>query len=532
MQNALWSGTQAQHTPDAEACVHRVLDTSALSGAHGQRVAHSRNALPSEMIERTSRLLRCAPCSLAERFHNVLHCFISFVICNMDRINLSIAIIPMSKHFGWSETIQGFVQSAFFYGYMITQIYGGRVADRIGGRRVLAAGVTVWSIMTLLTPIAAYVSLSVLLLVRVLLGVGEGVAMPAMNAIVAVWIPPAERARSLSFVYSGMYAGSIMGLLLTPVLYAMADWPLVFYVFGAAGLIWVAIFLLTTAERPETSNTISGEEREYIVCARSAALTTHTQSNARALYTPVQNDEEHAFAQSEPNGAVNIPGVQQNAYGNMASSEHTANTVECEPTLMDIFSRRCVWAIIIAHFCCTWGYFVMLTWLPTYLSSRFHLNVAMSSVLSISPWISMFVAANVGGAIADQMISRGYNTTFTRKTMQSIGFLGPAIFLYLLAGARSPSAAVWYVSAGLGLAAFSQSGVYANHQDIGPQCAGVLLGISNTFASIPGIVGVAITGVILDATSNNWAAVFYLSIAFYAFGLLVYNLFATSEKQW
>jgi len=89
----------------------------------------------------------------------------------------------------------------------------------------------------------------------------------------------------------------------------------------------------------------------------------------------------------------------------------------------------------------------------------------------------MFLSANAGGVIADTLIARGLSITKVRKTMQSIGFLGPAVFLALVSSTSQPALAVSYMTAALALGSFSQSGVYSNHQDIGPGYAGILLGI-------------------------------------------------------
>lgn len=144
------------------------------------------------------------PPLVPERLRVVLLCFLSFILCNVDRINISVAILPMADHYGWSQTTIGLIQSAFFYGYVLTQIPGGYLADKYGGKQVLSFGVVSWSLMTLLTPFAASTNLGVLLASRALLGIGEGVAMPAMNQIVSQWVPKVERGRSLSLIYSGM----------------------------------------------------------------------------------------------------------------------------------------------------------------------------------------------------------------------------------------------------------------------------------------------------------------------------------------
>ena len=70
-------------------------------------------------------------------------------------MNISVAIIPMAQDFGWSPTVAGLVQSSFFYGYALTQIPGGYVTSRIGGRSVLPAGVGLWSAATAAVPLLA-----------------------------------------------------------------------------------------------------------------------------------------------------------------------------------------------------------------------------------------------------------------------------------------------------------------------------------------------------------------------------------------
>lgn len=165
----------------------------------------------------------------------------------------------------------------------------------------------------------------------------------------------------------------------------------------------------------------------------------------------------------------------------------------------------------------------------------------------------MFLSANAGGLIADYMRARSISITTVRKTMQTIGFLGPAVFLALVAATSTPALAVAYMTAALALGSFSQSGVYSNHQDIGPAYSGILLGIryvffqhhvmfdtdlsyflffflnSNTGAAIPGIVGVALTGFILD-TTGSWNLVFGIAMFFYILGTIAYNALGTGER--
>ena len=112
--------------------------------------------------------------------------------------------------------------------------------------------------------------------------------------------------------------------------------------------------------------------------------------------------------------------------------------------------------------------------------------------------------------------------------MQSIGFLGPAFFLTQLSHIDSPAMAVLCMACSQGTDAFSQSGLYSNHQDIGPRYAGVLLGLSNTAGVLAGVFGTAATGYILQ--HGSWDDVFKVSVVLYLVGTLVWNLFSTGEK--
>jgi ACS family sodium-dependent inorganic phosphate cotransporter len=141
----------------------------------------------------------------------------------------------------------------------------------------------------------------------------------------------------------------------------------------------------------------------------------------------------------------------------------------------------------------------------------------------------MFIMGNVAGWIADTLLKRGFSITLVRKLMQSIGFFGAATFVGLVGSATTIPQAITLMCCALGLGAFALSGFGVNHLDIGPRYAGILLGFSNTAGTIPGIVGVTLTGVILDAT-GSWQLVFLISAGIYVFGALVWLLFATGER--
>jgi ACS family sodium-dependent inorganic phosphate cotransporter len=360
------------------------------------------------------------------RFTLIGLCFLSTFICYIDRVNMSVAIIPMAEEFKWDQTTRGIVLSSFFYGYLATQVLGGWLADRYGGKLVLGFGVLWWSLFTLLTPPAAFVSLAVLFIARVGLGLGEGVAFPAGQNLFARWVPVHERARSVALSASGIPLGTVAALFLTPVIVTIWGWPWVFYFFGILGFLWYGLWYFLVSDSPETHPTIHPTEIQAI----------------RASSPPPPKNEK-------------IPwGL--------------------------LLSKAPVWAIIINHFCSNWGFYVILTWLPTYFKEVLGADLSKVGIYTILPWLVMFVMANVAGWVADNLLKTGFSLTFVRKLMQSIGFLGAATFLSLMSGVTSITQAIVYMCCALGLGAFALSGFGVNHLDIGPRYAGILLGFTNT----------------------------------------------------
>ena len=165
-------------------------------------------------------------------------------VCYADRSNISTAIIPMARQYHWDKVAEGGVLSAFFYGYALTQIIGGRLADRFGGKRVLLLGVCAWSLATFITPEAAALGVAPLVLSRVALGAGEGVAFPAVHALIARHVPRARRTTAVATVTAASYAGAAFAFGVTPALVeSSGGWASAFYAFGATAVLWVPAWI-------------------------------------------------------------------------------------------------------------------------------------------------------------------------------------------------------------------------------------------------------------------------------------------------
>jgi ACS family sodium-dependent inorganic phosphate cotransporter len=407
----------------------------------------------------------------------VLLCFFSTFICYIDRVNISVAIIPMAEQFGWSDTQRGIVLSSFFIGYLVTQVLGGWLAGRLGGKLVLGFGVLWWSLFTLLTPLSALASFPVLIAARIFMGLGEGVAFPATYNLLGRWVPLRERSRAAAFNLSAIPLGTLFAVTATPFIAVYFGWPWVFYLFGMLGFVWFAFWWYYAGDRP-----------------------------------PIADSGEDTLSKAGRDGSTTGADAQDKSV-----------------PWRQIFSKAPVWAIIVGHFCNNWGLYVLLSWLPSYFASQLDVNLRAVWIYVAPPWIASFLVSNLAGWIADRMIASGRSVTFTRKALQTVGFLGPAAALGFLATATDAVTAVVLLSIGLGLASFTFAGAGCNHLDISPRHAGIIFGISNTAATVPGIIGVALTGFMVDQT-GTFASAFYLTAGILVFGWLVFLAFGTGKR--
>jgi MFS family permease len=405
----------------------------------------------------------------------VLLASLAIVICYLDRVNLSVAIIPMAGDFGWSLETQGRVLSAFFVGYLLLQILGGRLADRYGGKIVLGTGVLLWSLFTMLTPPAAHLGLAALILTRVALGMGEAVTFPSMYTMYARWIPLTERSRAIGVSNSGIPFGTVLGLLATPVIVRRLGWPWAFYSFGALGLIWFLLWQRGVAAAPREHPSIGADELAII--ERGTIVAHAARPPWRALLT------------SAP-----------------------------------------VWALVVAHFCNNWSMYVLLSWLPTFVNKGLGVDFAAVGWYTMMPHLSSIVFFNVAGAVSDRLIAGGMDVGRARKVMMTIAFGGLGVALLIVGHVHTAWMAIAIMAAGTALGSFVVGGFSVNHMDIAPRHAGTIMGLTNTAGTIPGIIGVYVSGMILQAT-GSWILVFQLSAAVTFAGLIVFLLFASGRRQ-
>jgi ACS family sodium-dependent inorganic phosphate cotransporter len=403
---------------------------------------------------------------------------------------MSVAIIPMAQDFGWSPSVSGLVQSAFFWGYILSQLPGGYLTSKHGGRKVMPGGVAMWSLATAAVPLLA-ATVPGLCVSRAAVGLGEAVAPSAATDMVSRVVPQHERSTAVSFVFGGLHVGSILGLLAAPYLITHFGWETVFLVFGAAGLVWVMWFEQLMAD-------IAANDPE------TAALLTEDRL-----------------------------GHSSSSSGDAGHGGHAAGPIAGSVPWRAFLRCKAVRVLMYTHFCNNWFHYTMLAWLPTYFTDTLSVDLMHAAQTALLPPLAGIVASSIAGPAADALIARGVPVATTRKLAQCVAFLVPSACLLAAAAqpADSSHMTVALITAALGISSFSLAGLYCTHQDLSPKYSSAMLGLTNTSGAIPGILGVAFTGWLYDTTGSWSAALFYPTIFFLLTGAATYTFLGSNKAE-
>jgi MFS transporter, ACS family, solute carrier family 17 (sodium-dependent inorganic phosphate cotransporter), other len=190
----------------------------------------------------------------------------------------------------------------------------------------------------------------------------------------------------------------------------------------------------------------------------------------------------------------------------------------------------CVWAIVISNFCFTWSFYVLLSWLPSYLKSTYGVSLVNAGFLSAAPFLACFVMANVAGYLADRLLRAGRSATFVRKLLTTSGLGFGALLLMRMPGAPSAVVAIAYACCAVGMLALVFGGYAPNGFDIAPRYADVIWGLSNTVATLPGIFGVFLTGWMVDKT-GSFTVPLFVSAGISMLGAITFILFGSGERK-
>ncbi|RUS83811.1 hypothetical protein EGW08_008423 [Elysia chlorotica] len=265
-------------------------------------------------------------------------------------------------------------------------------------------------------------------------------------------------------------------------------WGSIFYLAGIGNLLWVVAWFWLVADSPDQHPHISERERTYI-----------TTSIGKGAVKKVRRVPWLSMATSGP-----------------------------------------LWAVITSHMANNYLNYTLITSLPTFMKESLNFDVKENGALSALPYVCQFLGAIIVGQIADKvrekqlMSTKNVRKLFQTicKYIQSLGGAGICVAIVGQMGCEHRYAAVGMLCLCTILLSANRAGYLSNHLDLAPSYAGILYGITNTVATVPGMVAPIVTGALTPTGSaDEWRTVFYVCAAIAIGGMIIFLLLADGELQ-
>lgn len=401
--------------------------------------------------------------------------FVLSAVAFLDRVNISIAGPSLAAAYHFSKIQLGWIFSAFLAGYALFQTPGGRLADRLGPRLVLAVGVLWWGVFTALTailPLGITGALGLFIAIRFLLGAGEAVIYPASNRFVARWIPQRERGVANGWIFAGVGAGA--GLSPPLITYVMVHygWRSSFWVCAVIGVLAGTVWYLIARDTPAEHPRVQPAELAFI----RAGLTLKAAADS--------------------------------------------GTASLAPRLVSwgsVFKSRDVLAITCSYFCFGYVAWIFFSWFYTYLAEVRGLNLKASAGYAMLPFIAMGICSPLGGAISDRL-TRRKGARLGRCVLAAVVITLAGAFLTVGSMVQSAQLASVVLAGGAGSLYLAQSSFWSVTADIAGASSGSVSGFMNMGAQLGGFVTAPLTPWI--AHRFGWTASFLTAAALCVVGAL------------
>ncbi|KAL7737230.1 hypothetical protein ACLKA6_005412 [Drosophila palustris] len=436
--------------------------------------------------------------------------FFGLAVAYAMRVNLSVAIVAMTDcnstnpdfpEFEWNESIKSYLLSSFFWGYVVTQVPGGYLSAIFGAKYMLFFGVLICSCLALLTPFCALTGgWKMLVVLRAVQGLCQGVIFPSTHTFLSKWSPAEERGRLVGYCYSGSQFGTVVMLSVSGYIASSPlGWPSIFYISGLAGILWSLIWFFLCASTPAQHATITPNERRYI---ETSGQLRRASDAGREEFAPRPN--------------LRTPWRR-------------------------ILTSLPFLSLLLAHCANNWGFWTLLTQIPTFLKNVLGMDIKHNGPLSALPYFAMIILTCAFIWLSDLLKRRGstMSLNFSRKLFNSLGLWLPMLALIGLGCITNNGASAKLVIGLLTLAVATNSasylGFHVNHMDLSPNFAGTLMGITNCAANVMSILAPLIVGLIVkdETNASQWQIVFFFTALVYFIGNFVFIIFGrTSVQSW
>jgi sugar phosphate permease len=402
---------------------------------------------------------------------------VMYLICYMDRSNISVAQLEIAKQFGLSKSAMGLVLAAFTWAYALGQVPAGWFGDRFGPKKVLTVIMTVWSATAMMT--GAAFGFGSLFGARFLLGLGEAGAFPVASRGMQLWFPKVERGRIQGTThFFSRFAVAITPFIAGSILLAFG-WRAIFYIFGSLGILWAIAFNAFYRNLPEEHRGVNRNELARI----------------RGV------DED---------GSIKPPAVTRLA----------------TPWKHILLSPN-MWFISLGYFCFFFGTNFYLTWYPTYLREHLRMSIRSLGIWGAVPLLAGMAGDVVGGSLSDLIFKTTGNAKLGRRVVAAPGFFLAGVFVIPAALTPNTLTSILCLATSFFFLEWVIGPAWAVPMDVGGQFSGTVTGVMN----MVGALGGALTAVVYGSLFNRglWVAPFLVSAGVMLAGALIWTFLINPE---
>jgi sugar phosphate permease len=391
-----------------------------------------------------------------------LLCAMSFILY-LDRVNLAAAAGPIKAELGLSNTTLGIAFSAFGYTYAIFQIIGGWLADRMGARRTLLICGSIWVVATIATGLVG--GLASLCAARLLLGIGEGAALPAQARALANWFQTKDRGFVQGITHSSSRLGNAVAPTLVALLATLYSWRLSFVIVGVMTAVWIVLWVAYYRDEPRAHRRINETELALL----PTQIAGHSQTRAATPWRRI-------LSRMSPS--------------------------------------------ILVYFCQVWSNTLFFSWVPLYFLHGYGLNLKESAIFSSGVFLAGVVGDVLGGLLSDRVLKRTGSLRLARQGVIAFSLIGAFAFMIPVILSRDLTIVTTCLSGAFFMLELTIGPIWAVPMDIAPQHPGTASGMLNTCAALATIISPVVFGAVIDAT-GNWNLPFAGSLLFLLLGALI-----------
>jgi sugar phosphate permease len=432
-----------------------------------QAIASERAASPAIVITRATKV----------RWVVLFLISLMYLICYMDRSNISVAEPEIAKQFGLSKNAMGLVLAAFTWAYAVGQVPAGWFGDRFGPKRVLTVIMTLWSATAVMT--GAALGFGSLFGARFTLGLSEAGAFPVASRGMQLWFPRVERGRIQGTThFFSRFAVAITPFIAGSILLTFG-WRAIFYIFGSLGVVWAIAFNVYYRNVPEEHAAVNRAE-----------LASIRGVNADGSIKPLV----------------------------VAQLETPWNRILLSPNM---------WFISLAYFCFFFGTNFYLTWYPTYLREHLQMSIRSLGIWGSVPLFAGMAGDVVGGSLSDLIFKNTGKAKLARRVVAAPGFILAAAFVIPAALIANTFSAILCLAASFFFLEWVIGPAWAVPMDVGGQFSGTVTGVMNMI----GALGGASTAVVYGSLFNRglWVAPFLVSAGVMLVGALIWIFLINPE---